>query len=108
MDHMTIEISKEALVSVGEIPSYVPRNARTRKKINLATPWRWIQRGCRGVKLETVLIGGKRYTSVEALQRFVERTTAAADGTSTVTASTPSARKKAHEKANRELDAAGI
>ena len=103
-----IDIHSESIIPVSEIRSHVPRNPRTGKKAHLATGWRWIKRGCRGVKLETVLIGGKRYSSLEALQRFVERTTAAADGTSTVTASTPSARKKAHEKASRELDAAGI
>ena len=37
-------------------------------------------RGRAGVKLETILISSKHYTSREALQRFVERTTAAADG----------------------------
>jgi len=58
--------------------------------------------------LETLLIGGKRFSSLEALQRFAERTTAAADGTMTVTNSTPSAQRKAHDRANRELDAAGI
>jgi len=73
-----------------------------------ATGWRWIKRGCRGIKLESCLIGGKRYTSLEALQRFAEATTAAADGPSSVSATTPSAGKKAEERANRELDAAGI
>ena len=72
-----------------------------------ATGWRWIKRGCRGIKLESCLIGGKRYTSLEALQRFAEATTAAADGPSSVSA-TPSAQKKAHQKACRDLDAAGI
>lgn len=97
-----IPIHDESLVPVNKIPNHVP------DRPHVATCWRWINRGCRGVKLETVLVGGKRYTSLEALQRFVERTTAAADGTSTVTASTPSARRKAHERACRELDDAGI
>ena len=97
-----IDIHAEQLVAVKEIPGYVPGRP------HLATCWRWIQRGCRGVKLDTVLVGGKRYTSTLALQTFVERTTAAADGTSTVTASTPSAKRKAHERACRELDEAGI
>lgn len=49
-----IDIQTETLVPINEIPSHVP--GRT----HIATCWRWIQRGCRGVKLETVLIGGKR------------------------------------------------
>jgi hypothetical protein len=97
-----IDIQNETLVPVAKIPSHVPGRP------HLATCWRWIQRGCRGVKLETILVGGRRFTSTLALQTFFDRTTAAADGTSTVTASTPSAQRKAHERACRELDAAGI
>ncbi len=102
------DIHDETLVAVRKIPSHVPRNAGTGKKINVATVWRWIHRGCRGVKLETALIGGNRFSSLEALQRFAEATTLAADGTATVSASTPSACRKAHERACRELDDAGI
>ena len=46
---------------------------------NIATLWRWRQVGVRGEKLKTILIGGRRYTTVEALARF-PRVTAAADG----------------------------
>ena len=34
---------------------------------------RWAMRGVRGVRLETVVIGGRRFTSLEAIQRFVAR-----------------------------------
>ncbi len=47
---------------------------------NIATLWRWRTHGVRGVKLETILVGGRRYTSQEALERFSERITAAANG----------------------------
>ena len=97
-----IDIQTETLVPVAKIPSHVPGRP------HVATCWRWVQRGCRGVKLETLLVGGKRFTSLEALQRFAEATTAAADGTSSVPASTPSSRRKAHKEACRDLDAAGI
>jgi hypothetical protein len=99
---MPIEIRFEKLIPISEIPSHAPGRP------HLATCWRWTNRGCRGVKLETLLIGGKRFTSLEALQRFAEATTAAADGTSTITASTPAAARKAHDKACRELGEAGI
>jgi hypothetical protein len=36
-----------------------------------STFWRWALRGVRGRKLETVLIGGRRYSSREALDRFI-------------------------------------
>ncbi|NUP96415.1 MAG: DUF1580 domain-containing protein [Planctomycetaceae bacterium] len=38
---------------------------------------RWALHGVRGVRLETVRIGGSVYTSREALSRFIERTNAA-------------------------------
>ena len=38
-----------------------------------ATLWRWAARGVDGVKLETYKIGGRRYTTAEALDRFVAR-----------------------------------
>ncbi len=44
------------------------------KKLHLATIYRWIQRGIKGVRLESVKIGGTHCTSVEAVRRFIERT----------------------------------
>jgi hypothetical protein len=40
------------------------------------TPIRWWQRGVRGIHLESVLIGGRRYTSAEAIARFLARVAA--------------------------------
>jgi len=45
---------------------------------HLSTIWRWMKRGNRGVVLESVVCAGRRYTSLEAIARFVEATTAAA------------------------------
>ena len=42
-----------------------------------STLWRWRSRGIGGVRLETVMIGGRRYVSREALERFVGELTAA-------------------------------
>lgn len=65
----------------------LPRR-RGGKPVNVATLYRWATHGCRGVRLETIQIGGTRCTSQEALQRFFERLTqsdrdpgSAADGT---------------------------
>lgn len=40
------------------------------KRVHTSTVWRWARRGCRGVKLETLCLGGRFVTSVEALERF--------------------------------------
>ena len=48
-------------------------------RVNRSTPYRWVFKGVRGVKLETICIGGTRWTSREALERFFQATTKAAD-----------------------------
>src|SRR5215211_197394 len=67
---------------------------------SVETLWRWRTAGCRGVKLETLLCGGRRYTSREALARFFSATTRAADGQS-VRTETPRQRELAIARAER-------
>jgi len=47
------------------------------KQPNPATLWRWHARGVRGIVLETVLVGGRRYVTREALERFIDAVTEA-------------------------------
>jgi len=75
--------------------------------VNPSTVWRWIQRGIRGAKLETISVGGRRYTTQQAFARFVEATTAAANG-ERPKARTSRQRTAAIASAERELDKAGI
>lgn len=49
--------------------------------VNTSTIWRWSLRGVRGVTLETFSVGARRFTTVEAFARFVQATTAVAQGT---------------------------
>ena len=72
---------------------------------NASTIWRWHRRGVRGVRLETIVVGGRRYTSRAALQRFFERSTEADAGRPI---STPKVRARSIAQAERDLDAAGI
>ncbi len=44
-----------------------------------STAWRWHRKGIHGVRLETTVVGGRRYTSREALDRFLSAVTSAAD-----------------------------
>jgi len=43
---------------------------------SIATLYRWITRGARGARLESVVCGAQRYTSIEAIDRFFAATTA--------------------------------
>src|SRR5579871_3728719 len=99
-----IDIAKESLVPIADAPSEIPG------KPHLATVYRWWQRGVRGgIKLETALVGNRRFTSHEAIQRFVDRLSGGdgAQSGAPVQHRTPTQRQRAAEKANTELAAAG-
>ena len=101
-----IDVTSETLIPIGKTAGEIER--LTGDRPHRATIERWRMRGCHGVKLETVKIGGKRYTSQEALHRFVAAVTAAADGDSHATTQPSAERRRAIQTANRELDAAGL
>lgn len=45
---------------------------------SLSTIWRYVLYGVRGVKLETIVRGGRRFTTRAAIDAFVEASTATA------------------------------
>ena len=97
----------EQLLPLSFLAREIP-NRRGRKGIDPATCWRWAMRGCKGVRLESVMCGGIRMTSREALARFFKRLTDATNGEAKLPVSTSKQRQRAIDKAKRELDAAGI
>jgi hypothetical protein len=48
------------------------------KKPHISTLYRWCTKGCKGVKLDSTAIGGKRYVTVSAIERFIEASNATA------------------------------
>ncbi len=66
---------------------------------------RWRLSGVRGAKLETLLVGGKRFTSSEAIARFIAAQNADQQPTPAFTAKQ---RRVQAETANRLLQEAGI
>lgn len=70
-----IDLEAEEPISLKEVCKMFP--GRTRKGVALSTVWRWILHGRRCpqtggiVKLESVRIGGRRFSSREAAQRFI-------------------------------------
>ncbi len=46
----------------------------TGSKPHASTIWRWCLRGCKGIRLDSICIGGKRFVTAAALERFVTRT----------------------------------
>ena len=96
-----IDPQTESLVSITEAAKSLPGRP------NITTIWRWRNRGVRGVKLETILSGGRCFTSVEALRRFQERVTAAADG-APVPTETPRQREHAIDRAEKRAAELGV
>ena len=68
----------EKLIQVSEVFRYLATRNTHGPAITLArtTPHNWCRVGVRGVKLEHFYVGSKVYTSIEALSRFFERTSA--------------------------------
>ena len=93
-----IDINSENLLTMAEAAALLPGRP------SLCCLWRWRVRGIRGRKLECVVLGGKPYTSREALARFARHQ----GGTDQPTVRTPKARERAIAKAEAELTARGI
>ena len=70
-----IDIGRERLLTLQQAAKLIP--GRPGKSIHFSSIYRWAGTGISGVVLETVQVGGKKMTSVEALQRFIEASTAA-------------------------------
>jgi hypothetical protein len=96
-----VDIEHESLIMLAQASREIPGRP------HLTTLHRWRLAGIAGVKLETLKIGGRRFTSREALSRFFAATTAAADGLSSPTR-TSRQRQRDIERAEAELAKAGI
>lgn len=100
-----IDLTSETVLNFGDAATRLPRR-RAGKKPHVATLYRWATRGCRGVKLETIRVGGTLCTSVEALQRFCEHLS---DPESAAPRQqTTKSREREITRAERELEEAGI
>jgi hypothetical protein len=99
-----IDIHSEQLLSLGQAARRLPGHPA------LSTLWRWQIKGVLGVRLETVLVGGRRYTSVEALSRFVESSNRVQEPPCGAVPRTRTAREReaAIRRAERELREMGV
>lgn len=105
---MPIDVESEELITMKQAAELYP-SRRVGKRLNVSTIWRWSLHGARGQILETCHVGGQRFTSRQALQRFI-------DGCSNAPTAhypnppkrTAAQRQRDHEKAERELDRMGV
>lgn len=67
-----IQLKNESVLSLREACRKLPHR-RAGRPTHPATLYRWATEGLRGIRLESIQIGGTLCTSLEALQRFFER-----------------------------------
>lgn len=90
---MPVDIHSERLVRLTEAAKHIPGRP------HVATLWRWAQR--QSNRLECIRVGGRMFTSIEAIDRFIT----GCNGDREVSPSVEVACR--HAAAERELDAAG-
>ena len=104
-----IDIQTGQVFPLDEVP---PQHIPGRKgPVSIATLMRWCHHGLHGIRLESLMCGGRRCVSAGALARFFESVTAAKEGQrgQSVVSNPRTARerKKAAIKASLELEQAG-
>lgn len=67
---MPIDPITDRLLPLREAADLFPRR-RKGTKVNIATLWRWMTTGSRGVVLETVRVGSQNYTTEQAIRDFI-------------------------------------
>ncbi len=67
-----IDISTETVLTLTEAAKRLPQRRRGSRP-HPATLFRWVQRGVKGVRLESLQVAGTKCTSIQALQRFFDR-----------------------------------
>lgn len=101
-----IDLQTETTLRLNDARNLPWLKGRTGKRISKDSLQRWALRGLRGVRLETVRIGGTIFTSAEAILRFLERLNAGSDQAGNTPAATNSSATIA--RAERRLDDPGI
>ena len=96
---MSIDPLSADLVTLAESRNLFPTRP------HISTIWRWIQRGTRGHRLDTCYVGGRRYTSHEAVARFLS---ALNNNGATAPAEPSKRRQRQIDQAEAELQAAGM
>jgi hypothetical protein len=95
----------EQIISLSEAAKLLPRR-RGGKKTNVATLYRWTNRGLKGIVLDSIQIGGSRCTSREALERFFGQLTERPP--QRLPQPAVDRRRKDHDRIQRRLDDLGI
>ena len=99
---MSINLANETPITLAEAARTLPGGP-----VHVSTIHRWRMKGVRGVRLGSFLRGGVRRTTREAIERFFDAVTAAADG-EPITARTSKQRDREIVAAERGCERAGF
>jgi hypothetical protein len=102
----------ETLIALCEAARRLPPG-RGGRPVSFSCVLRWITHGIPGadgqrVKLEAIRVGGRWLTSEEALARWAERLTPRLDSEPAPAPRTPAQRRRASERAGKNLGSLGI
>ncbi len=106
------EIAAGLGLSLSQAARRLP-SSRGGRPVHSSCVWRWINDGVRLpdgaiVKLEAARLAGRWLTSTPAIERFLARQTPTTETASMPVPRTPTQRRKASERAARELERIGI
>ena len=68
-----ISTASEDLIPFNLVPQHLQKTFG--HKVHIASIYRWVNRGLGGVRLETIKVGSKRFTSAQALDRLFNAAT---------------------------------
>jgi hypothetical protein len=108
---LTHDLTRETLLSLAQAARRFPPY-RANRPVNPSTIWRWCRQGVKlpcgaVVRLECVRVSGRWLTSEEAISRFVAKQTPCLEQPIAIPRN-PAHRRRASERAARELDRIGI
>src|SRR5262249_14589463 len=107
-----LDVTTESTITLVQAAAMLPPG-RNGARPTLGCLVRWILCGAKSptgerVRLEAVRVGARWITSREALNRFAQRLTPQLDGEAPAAPRTSGERRKASERAARELEQMGI
>ena len=91
-----IDLSTETLIPWQQVAKFVPGQP------HLSTLHRWRLKGVRGRRLETLSVGGRRFTSLQAITRFIDAGNSS-DAPQTAPTFTPTQRQRMSNAARETL-----
>lgn len=74
-----LDLDREEYIPLRTAAKLVPSSRKPGRPVHISTLVRWSTKGVRGNRLETFLIGDRRFTSRSALQRFLASLNQGAD-----------------------------